>query len=56
MRIEFYKTQAGNSPVSEFITSLPQAVREEVFEAISRLANGKVLSLPLIVLKRLREI
>ncbi len=46
MRVEFYKTASGRSPVREFISDLSAPVREEVFECFAKLANGKILSMP----------
>jgi len=47
VKIRYYKTPGGGSPVEEFIMSLPQSTRLEVFDAISLLDSGKTLRMPL---------
>ena len=38
---------SGRSPVEDFLVGLPEATRLEVFDAITLLQNGVVLSMPL---------
>jgi len=47
MRVKFYLTGSGRSPVEEFLKILPEAARQEFFDAVSLLAQGKVLTMPL---------
>ena len=47
MKIRYYLSSAGRSPVEDFILSLPEATRLEVFDAISLVDSGKVLEMPL---------
>jgi len=47
MKVRYYLTAGGRSPVEEFIGSLPASIRLEVFDAISLLDSGKVLEMPL---------
>ena len=46
VKIRYYKSSAGRSPVEEFIMSLPESTRLEVFDAISLLDSGKTLVMP----------
>lgn len=47
MGVAFYFTASGRSPVREFLEALPEQTRLEVFDAISLLEQGKILSMPL---------
>ncbi len=47
MRILFYLTPSGNSPVRKFINTLPQEVQEDCLLALDRLSRGERLSMPL---------
>jgi len=47
VKIRYYLSSAGRSPVEDFILSLPEATRLEVFDAISLVDSGKVLEMPL---------
>lgn len=47
MRIKFYLTCAGKSPVEELMTGLPVDTRLEVLEALSLLESGRRLEMPL---------
>jgi phage-related protein len=47
VKIRYYLSQTGRNPVEEFILSLPEATRLEIFDAISLLDSGKVLEMPL---------
>jgi phage-related protein len=46
LRVRFYLTPKGRSPVWGFITSLPEPVRLEVVDALNLLDAGKVFGLP----------
>ena len=47
LRVRFYLTSGGRSPVEDFINTLPAAVQLEIVDAISLLDGGKVLGMPL---------
>lgn len=47
MKILFYKTTSGRSPIEEFLHECSQGVQGEFFDAYSLLEQGKVLSMPL---------
>lgn len=47
LKVRFYLTPTGRSPVEEFILSLPESTRLEIFDAISLLDSGKSLEMPL---------
>jgi phage-related protein len=46
MKVRYYLTAAGRSPVEKFIGSLPESTRLEVFDAISLLDSGRALEMP----------
>lgn len=47
MKIKFYLTGSGRSPVQEFLDSATQELKQDFFDAISLLAQGQNLSMPL---------
>ncbi len=47
MRVKFYLTSSGRSPVEEFILALPKETRMEIVDAISLLDTGSKLEMPL---------
>lgn len=47
MNVRYYMTPAGRSPVEEFVLSLLESTRLEVFDAINRLDSGNSLEMPL---------
>lgn len=47
MRIKYYLTSSGRSPVEEFILALPKEIRLEFADAMSLLESGKKLEMPL---------
>jgi len=47
VKIRYYLSSAGRSPVEDFILSLPEVTRLEVFDAFSLVDSGKVLEMPL---------
>ncbi len=47
MRVKFYLTSSGRSPVEEFILALPKETRMEIADAISLLDTGSKLEMPL---------
>lgn len=47
MRVRYYKTPSGRSPVEEFLLGLPEATRLEIFDAVAILQSGSTLSMPL---------
>ena len=47
MKVRFYRTSSGRSPVEEFLQLLPESTRLEVIDAIVLLDSGKTLSMPL---------
>jgi hypothetical protein len=40
MKVKYYMTVAGRSPVEEFVNNLPQAARLEIYDAIDLLEAG----------------
>jgi phage-related protein len=47
VRIKFYLTSSGRSPVQVFLEGVSQEVKQNFFDAISLLAQGQNLSMPL---------
>jgi phage-related protein len=47
MKVKYYLTSSGRSPVEEFVLSLPNETRLEFADAIVLLENGQKLELPL---------
>lgn len=47
MEIKFWRTPAGRSPVEDFLKEVSQSVRADFFDAVSLLAAGEVLAMPL---------
>ena len=47
MRIKFYLTGSGRSPIEEFVRELSEELRGEFFDAVSLLTTGQVLAMPL---------
>ncbi len=47
MKVKFYLTSGGRSPVEEFILALPKETRMEIADAISLLDTGTKLEMPL---------
>jgi len=47
MKVKFYLTPIGRSPVEEFVLALPEDTRLEIADALSLLANGQRLEMPL---------
>ena len=47
MKIKFYLTNSGRSPVEEFLAGVSQELRQDFFDAVKLLAQGKNLTLPL---------
>lgn len=47
MKVRFYLTAGGRSPVEEFIAAQPESIRLELLDAISLLSEGRVLGMPL---------
>jgi phage-related protein len=47
VKIRYYQKPSGRSPVEDFLVDLPESTRLEVFDAITLLQNGVVLSMPL---------
>ena len=47
MKVRFYQTANGRSPVEEFLFALPEGTRLELADAVVLLESGKNLSLPL---------
>ncbi len=46
MKIRFYETSSGRSPVETFLHECSEEVQGEFLDAISLLEQGKVLSMP----------
>ena len=47
MKIKYYQTLRGGSPVEEFLLALPESARLEIADAIILLESGQVLEMPL---------
>ncbi len=47
MRVKFYLKASGRSPVEEFLNGCSQGLRSDFFDAVTLLAQGENLSLPL---------
>ena len=47
MKVKYYLTASGRSPVEEFILALPEGTRLEIADAVALLENGQKLSMPL---------
>jgi phage-related protein len=47
MKIKYYQTLRGGSPVEEFLLALPDSARLEIADAVILLASGQVLKMPL---------
>ena len=47
MKIKFYLTNSGRSPVEEFLDGVSQELRQDFFDAVNLLAQGQNLTLPL---------
>lgn len=47
MKVKFYLTGSGRSPVETFLQSCSAELRGEFFDAVSLLADGQVLQMPL---------
>lgn len=47
MKVKFYLTGSGRSPVEEFLRDCSTALKSDFFDAISLLESGETLALPL---------
>lgn len=47
MKVKYYLSSSGRSPVEEFILSLPVSTRLEIADAVVLLGSGQTLSMPL---------
>lgn len=47
MKIKFYQTAGGRSPVEEFLLALPEETRLEIADALVLLESGQRLAMPL---------
>ena len=47
MKIRYYQTSGGRSPVEDFLLGLPEATRLEVADAIVLLESGQAPAMPL---------
>ncbi len=47
MKIKYYQTPGGRSPVEDFLLGLPEATRLEVADALLLLESGQTLEMPL---------
>ena len=46
MRVRFYQTSSGRSPVRDFLDAQPQETKLEIVDALNLLDQGKLLSMP----------
>ncbi len=47
MKILYYTTGSGNSPVRKFVEGLSQSLQEDFLVALDRLSHGETLDMPL---------
>ena len=47
MKVKFYLTSSGRSPVEEFIKEQSEGIRTDFLDAVNLLAEGEILSMPL---------
>lgn len=47
MKVKFYLTNSGRSPIEEFLAELSHAIRSDFYDAILLLEDGQVLGIPL---------
>jgi len=47
VKIKFYLSTSGRSPVEEFIADASLEIRHKFFDAVSLLAQGRALAMPL---------
>jgi phage-related protein len=47
MKIRYYQTAGGRSPVEDFLLALPEETRLEIADAIVLLESGQTLEMPL---------
>jgi phage-related protein len=47
MKIRYYQTAGGRTPVEDFLLGLPEATRLEVADALLLLESGQTLAMPL---------
>lgn len=47
MKVKYYLTSSGRSPVEEFINGQSEEIRKNYFDAVNLLVEGKVLAMPL---------
>lgn len=47
MRVKFYLTASGRSPVEEFLQELSKDLQSDFFDAVNKLSAGETLSMPL---------
>ena len=47
MKIKYYQTSGGRSPVEEFVLALPEEPRLEIADAIVLLQSGQRLEMPI---------
>jgi phage-related protein len=47
VRVKFYLTGSGRSPIEEFIQDLSEELRGEFYDAVSLLTAGQILAMPL---------
>ncbi len=47
MKVKYFLTSSGRSPIEEFIRSQSEELKKDYFDAISLLAAGKVVAMPL---------
>ncbi len=47
MRVKFYLTGSGRSPIEEFLSELSGELKADFFDAVVKLTHGEVLAMPL---------
>lgn len=47
MKVRYYQTPNGRSPVEAFLVGLSEAMRSEIFDALALLQAGVTLAMPL---------
>ena len=47
MKVKFYLSNSGRSPIEEFLNDLSQELKSEFFDAVILLEQGQNLSMPI---------
>ena len=47
MKVKYYLTPSGRSPVEEFLAEMPRDIQLDFLDAVTKLTQGHLLSMPL---------